>query len=714
MTTIDENKQQEFKEKSLSLIQTLKEGKWEEGENLWLDILELGTMDISPLREAMQELWRRGQRERAQLLLEQTIETCRSNDYAELWLRALQLALKYGISYKNFKNQYAEAFIKTYTNCDYLSSWVERVKEENLSRDDFCKTLDKLVLFQEGTIVKHRSGWGIGKVTGIGEDEMAIYMDLEHKPNHRMDAYAAAECLKTIEPENFEAMVFFSSDKLKDEADKNPMNLVYRLLRFVDRPLGAKDLKKYLCPAVIDDKQWSKWWPKTRKKMITDPYIEIIGSGQGKYELRETAIDWEEEIQKEFVEQEKENQANFILEYLKNSSQKQRVTFFAGELAKNCREFVGKDNLIALENFLVIAELVKEGAEAPEDLPTVEEIFKEEPEVTFSQMRIASLAQDTLTHFIAQTPDWEQHIGKVFQIGQDLARDTMLKHLKKTKKLPEYSDTVTKSIMNYRLSYPDALLWFTKQIASKRFPTKGKKVPSLIELYNILVQTTTSLQFMGEWDIEKTAKFFTLTMANKISKEVEEEEAVDTLNNTDSASWLTNNFRETIRLTLKERFPKLFSEVDPIYTTKVGLKKYEDEYRDLMENKIPENAKAIGEALSFGDLSENAELDAARELQLQLTNKANDMKNNMKRVQFIDYNIPKNEVAVGSIVTISDDKKKLTYTILGPWDVAVDQGIISYMSPIAEALIGCTVGEEVELPTGKYTIEATEIYKEAE
>ncbi|WP_372366647.1 GreA/GreB family elongation factor [Candidatus Uabimicrobium sp. HlEnr_7] len=712
MTTIDENKQQEFKEKSFSLVQTLKEGKWEEGENLWLDILELGAIDISPLREAMQELWRRGQRERAQLLLEQTVETCRNNDRAELWLHALQLALKYGINFKNFKNQYAEAFIKTYTKCDYLENWIERVQQESLSRDDFCKTLNKLVLFQEGTIVKHRSGWGIGKVTGIGEEEMAIYMDLQHKPNHRMDAYAAAECLKTIEPENFEAMVFFSTDKLKEEAEGNPMSLVYRLLRFVDRPLGAKDLKKHLCPAVIDDKQWSKWWPKTRKKMITDAYVEIIGSGQGKYILRETPLDWEEEIQKEFVEQEKEEQAIFILEYLKNSSQKQRVSFFAEELAKNCREFLEKNRLISLENYMVIGELVKEGATQPEDLPTIEAIFSVDSHITFSQIRIAILAQDILNHFIEQTSNWEEHVGKIFQIGQDLARDTMLKHLKKIKKLPDYVDTITTSIMNYRLSYPDALLWFMKQIASKRFP-KGKKVPTMIDIYNILVQTTTSLQFMGEWDIEKVAKFFTLTMANKISKAVEENEAVDTLNNTDSASWLTNNFRETIRLTLKERFPKLFSDIDPIYTTKIGLQKYEDEYRDLMENKIPENAKAIGEALSFGDLSENAELDAARELQLQLTNKATDMKNNMKRVQFIDYSvIVKNEVAIGSVVTIEGNKKKLIYTILGPWDVAVDQGVISYMSPIAETLIGCPVGEEIELPSGKYTIKSTTAYKE--
>lgn len=711
MTKIDEIKQQDLKEKGESLIRALKEGKWEESEKTWLEILESGSTDMSPFLEGIQELWRRGQRERAQLLLEQSIDSYSANGHADLWLECMQLILKYNMPYKNFKNQFAEAFLKAYAKCTYLVNWVEKVKQENLSRVDFCKTLDKLVLFREGTIVKHRSGWGIGKVTGVGEEEMAIYMDLEHKKDHRMDAYAAAECLKTVSPDNFEAMVFFSAEKLKQEAENDPIQLIYRLLKFVDRPVGAKDLKKYLCPAVIDEKQWGKWWPKTRKKMITDSYIETSGGGQGKYILRDKPLDWEEEIQVEFDVIAKEEQAVFITEYLKNSSQKKRIAYFAEGLAKNTLLFLEEKPWHSLENYMVIEELVKEGCSLPDNLPEIEKIWSVEPHVTLCKMRISSLAQAMFNSFIKHTPNWDEHISQILQQGTDITRDTLLKYLKKTKTLEEKLDNIISSIMNNRLSYPDALLWLSKQVVNKRIPQKEKQVPSLVDIYDILVQTTTSLKFMGGWDIERAAKFFTLTLANKVGNAVEHDNAVDILNATDSASWLTNNFRETIRLTLKERFPKLFSDVEFIFTTEEGLKKYENEYRDLMENKIPANSKAIGEALSFGDLSENAELDAARELQLQLTNKANDMKNNMKRAQLIDFgSIPKNEVATGTVVTIKGEKT-LNYTILGPWDVAVSRGFISYMSPIAEILIGNEVGENVELPSGKYTITAIKQYK---
>ncbi len=138
--------------------------------------------------------------------------------------------------------------------------------------------------------------------------------------------------------------------------------------------------------------------------------------------------------------------------------------------------------------------------------------------------------------------------------------------------------------------------------------------------------------------------------------------------------------------------------------TKHGYLALQDEVKHLKHNERPAITKAIAEARELGDLSENAEYHAARERQSFVEGRIQELEDKTARSEIIDISkLSGNKVKFGATVHLHDHdtNKAKTYKILGEYEADVDQGIISIVSPLARALIGKSVGEEVEVKTPK-------------
>src|SRR5690606_10697360 len=108
-----------------------------------------------------------------------------------------------------------------------------------------------------------------------------------------------------------------------------------------------------------------------------------------------------------------------------------------------------------------------------------------------------------------------------------------------------------------------------------------------------------------------------------------------------------------------------------IFVTAAGFARMREEHRVLVDEKIPANAEAIGNAAALGDLSENSEWEAAMEEQRTLTGRAEEMSRDIRKARLIeDQDVPDDVVAPGTQVTFThlDDGSVTTYRILGPWD----------------------------------------------
>lgn len=151
-----------------------------------------------------------------------------------------------------------------------------------------------------------------------------------------------------------------------------------------------------------------------------------------------------------------------------------------------------------------------------------------------------------------------------------------------------------------------------------------------------------------------------------------------------------------------------------VYLTDEGFLEIEEELDNLKNVRRPAVIKALKEARALGDLSENADYDAARAEQAQVEGRIQELEKIMENVVIIEKNTS-GKVGLGSTVIVKylddDDDETEEYKIVGSKEADPSNNKISNESPLAMAIIGAKAGEvaSVESPNGKYDVEIVEV-----
>jgi transcription elongation factor GreA len=143
-------------------------------------------------------------------------------------------------------------------------------------------------------------------------------------------------------------------------------------------------------------------------------------------------------------------------------------------------------------------------------------------------------------------------------------------------------------------------------------------------------------------------------------------------------------------------------EVKKNILTKEGLAKYEDELTELKTVKLKEVAEKLKEAREQGDLSENAEYDAAKDEQRDIAARIEVIEKILKNAEVIDdSDVDTNKISIGSIVKLKDLEfdEEIEYKIVGSSEANSLKGKISNESPVGKALIGAKKGQTVSVET---------------
>ena len=142
------------------------------------------------------------------------------------------------------------------------------------------------------------------------------------------------------------------------------------------------------------------------------------------------------------------------------------------------------------------------------------------------------------------------------------------------------------------------------------------------------------------------------------------------------------------------------SEQPPI-TSVASRNRRQAEFKNLVEVLIPQNAEAVAIARSYGDLRENAEYDAAKEQRRFLQRQRSELERQLGFIAVTDFSDVKvTDVVVPGcrVVLKTAGGKEISYYILGAWDGDVDNGRISYLSPLGQMLLDRKTGEKIDLP----------------
>jgi transcription elongation factor GreA len=190
---------------------------------------------------------------------------------------------------------------------------------------------------------------------------------------------------------------------------------------------------------------------------------------------------------------------------------------------------------------------------------------------------------------------------------------------------------------------------------------------------------------------------------------------------------LTPVFDDLTKRSLMARVIKLYPELasmatgaqpeeraESLIVSWSSLHKRQEEYEEIVNKKIPENSKEIGVARSYGDLRENFEFKAAKQMQAVLMRRKSELEQMLHRARGTDFsNADTSQISIGTFVTLRevDSRQEESYTILGAWDGDPERHIISYQTAIGQSLLGKKRGDRVTLNTdhGTTTYEVIEI-----
>jgi transcription elongation factor GreA len=137
-----------------------------------------------------------------------------------------------------------------------------------------------------------------------------------------------------------------------------------------------------------------------------------------------------------------------------------------------------------------------------------------------------------------------------------------------------------------------------------------------------------------------------------------------------------------------------------VYLTREKLTELEHELREMKTNGRADMASKIAEARGYGDLSENAEYDAAKEAQQHLELRIAKLEETLSRTQIIDIaSLPTDKIYILSLVKIQDQRTKQTieYRLVAPEEADFEKNKISVTSPIGKGLLGKKEGETVQI-----------------
>jgi transcription elongation GreA/GreB family factor len=178
---------------------------------------------------------------------------------------------------------------------------------------------------------------------------------------------------------------------------------------------------------------------------------------------------------------------------------------------------------------------------------------------------------------------------------------------------------------------------------------------------------------------------------------------------------VTPLFDELTKRSLLARMVKVYPELEsmiagaepqekaaPLIVSWSSLEKRRAEYEEVVKVKIPENTKEIAIARSYGDLSENFEFKAAKQMQSVLMRRKAELEIMLHDARGTSFENPDtSRVSIGTIVRLRNNttNDEETYTILGAWDGDPDRHIISYQTAIGQAVLGHEVGETISLNT---------------
>jgi len=641
---------------------------------------------------------------------------------------------------KEYRAAFSECFEKTYP----LAS-AERVFYEasgfSTARDPKAALtrLERLLKFRQGAHVFHESGWGLGKVLAVDPFLRQVRVDLEHKKDHRIAANVVDTILEPLPEDSFRVLKFEGGEGLRRLRDEDPVRLVTLMLETFGNPSPLKEVKRHLV-GVVEPSGWTKWWNRVKAQLRDTGLFRIGDRPPYHVEKLDEAVSYEEELVRDFFRSDW-TRARQIGRLVARRTGGQLSGVWEKIRDRLLEMTKVEDRITAIEAALILER--GDGAGTKEVTKDVvkgvfEKLSSKELAATLQRLpsvddhrRVVENLQNT------RSDDWREVASLLFKGNKNTLREAAMDLLEKS--APEVLRSLVDDVIRSPKSAPDALcsilqshLYWTSGGGGARDSLEVMRTKGARDLLVLVLDLLDHLPHLSErrgrtsfkeiiGRVEKILADQDCQFLRNGAEAAEPEELADIYSRLVRNDSLAPHTKGAMLQCLLDLQPDLVQqtdippwEEDSLYVTEAGLERKKEEFREIMEVKLPKVFKDIGRAADFGDLSENAEYTAALEERDRLTKRATQMKTDLDRVKVITPDMLKDGVvAFGSRFRVRNlrTEEEIVYSMLGPWDGSPEDGVISYLSPLGQVFHGRRAGEEFEaqLPGGSETFKLLEL-----
>ena len=566
--------------------------------------------------------------------------------------------------------------------------------------------VEPLTKLAEGGCCTHRS-WGFGRIKTVDTVFARFTIDFPGKPGHTMDLSFAADNLKPIPKDHILARKANDLEGVRHLAAHH-LDLIKLVLNSFGGKATADQIQHVLTPDVIRD-DWKKWWETAKREMKKDGHfiVPLKKTEAVVFQAQETSL--QDRTLADFrAAKGLKARVLVVAELIKVISDLPDKQTAAGEiiaaLNADIATYLRTQPAVALEAVFARDEL----AEAAGLQPTTMEISAAQiwgQDIKFGPMLElipAAKHHRALASFKTANPDrWQEILrGSLNFVSAKLAKE-FASLLIAEGKMDLLKETLAKLIRQHTAS-SELLLWFGRERNEDFVDILGP------EVFRAMLTAMERDQF-NEKRSNRLRDF--ILEDQELLNELTATADIEVVKDLTRALQLSPVFDDMDKRSLLARLVKKHPAVQSLVsgeqtkqdsTIQVSWESLERrrlEYQELVQKKIPANSKEIAIARSYGDLRENHEYKAAKEMQKILMRQKEELEAQMMRARGMDFSNAKTDaVNIGTIVRATNLETNQTesFSILGAWDSDPDHGIISYLTPIGQALLNRKVGDEVE------------------
>jgi transcription elongation GreA/GreB family factor len=574
----------------------------------------------------------------------------------------------------------------------------------------------------------HRS-WGFGRIRSMDPVFARFTIDFAGRPGHTMDLAFASEALKPIPATHILARKALDLEGLRQLAATQPLELIRIVLQSYGGQATVEQIQQVLVPDVIPS-DWKAWWDQVRRQMKKDGHFKVPLKKTDPVVYEETERTLDEQLLETFrAAKGLKARLGVVAEVVKSLGDLQDREGLLRQLIEALNEDIASHQrtqpALALEAIFVRDDLRSQVGLAPaEGELTAVELWRtlEQPGAVLEALPAAKHRR-ALEAFREAWPDrWVQILlNSLNEVSARVCRE-LVDLLVREGHLEAVKDVLARHISHHTAS-SELLLWLARErsdtFADVLGPEVFRAMLTALERDQFNEKRTSRLQ---DFILEDAQLIADLTAAADI-------EVVKDLTR---ALQFSPVFDDMDKRSLLARLVKSHPAIQSLivgeqsrqdtgfWVSWESLERRRAEYDELVHKRIPANSREIAIARSYGDLSENHEYKAAKEMQKILLRRKEELEAQLVRARGTDFsNFPADAVGPGTVVDLIDltTGQRETLTVLGAWDSDPDRGIISYLSPVAQALMGHKPGEEVEFEVQgtvhRHRVEAIRPYRRA-